>query len=148
MTRPLQVLLLAAGLTLCATPSFAQAHVGVRAGVSGDPDQFFFGGHVETNPLMRRVTFRPNVEVGVGDDLTLIALNFEFIYSIPLDRHPWRVYLGGGPAANIYNNGGTNVEPGFNFLIGAQHNGGLFTELKIGAIDSPDFKFTIGYAFK
>ena len=148
MTKPMQVLLIAAGLVLCATPSFAQSHVGIRAGVSGDPDQFFFGGHIETSPLMRHVTFRPNVEVGIGDGLTLVALNLEFVYSIPLDRHPWRVYLGGGPAANIYSNGDTDVEPGFNFLVGAQHNRGLFVEFKIGAIDSPDVKFTVGYAFR
>ena len=85
--------------------------------------------------------------------LTLVALNFEFAYSIPLRRQPCRVYLGGGPAANIYSfddrhGGGTDVEPGFNILIGVQHTKGLFAEFKIGTIDSPDIKFTVGYVFR
>jgi hypothetical protein len=134
-----------------ASPAFAQ--VGLRAGVSGDPDQFFFGAHVESAPIADRLRFRPNVEFGVGDDVTLVALNFEFAYSIPLRRQPWRVYFGGGPAANIYSfddsrGGGTDVEPGFNILIGVQHTRGLFAEFKIGTIDSPDVKFAVGYVFK
>jgi hypothetical protein len=134
-----------------ALPARAQSHAGIRAGVSGDPDQFFFGGHVETSPVADHLTFRPNVEIGVGNDTTLIGLNFEFAYWLQMKKaHPWRVYLGAGPAANIYSvhNGGTDVRGGLNFLIGAQHNEGLFTEFKVGAIDSPSVKFTVGYAFK
>jgi hypothetical protein len=143
-------LIVLASLALAAP---AAAQIGVRAGVSGDPDQFFFGAHVESAPLVDHLRFRPNVEFGVGDDLTLVALNFEFAYSIPLRNKPWRVYLGGGPAANIYSfddrhGGGTDVEPGFNILIGVQHTKGLFAEFKIGTIDSPDIKFTVGYVFK
>ena len=37
-------------LTTAAVPAFAQAHAGIRAGVSGSPDQFFFGGHIESRP--------------------------------------------------------------------------------------------------
>lgn len=138
-----------------AAPAYAQTQFGVRAGVSADPDQFFFGAHFETEPLLERLTFRPNVEIGIGDDLTLIALNIEFVYSIPLDNAPWRVYFGGGPAANIYSHDDDNgrgddegVEGGFNVLVGLQHRRGLFTELKVGALDSPSVKFTVGYAFR
>jgi len=149
MTKRLQVLILAAGVVLLASPAFAQAHAGVRAGVSSDPDQFFFGGHIETKPLIPKVTFRPNAEIGVGDNVTTIALNFEFVYSIPIERQPWRVYLGGGPAMNIYNfDGDSDIRGGFNFVVGVQHDKGLFGEIKVGAIDSPSFKFAVGYAFK
>jgi hypothetical protein len=143
-----------AAIALATPPAAAQTQVGVRAGVSADPDQFFFGGHFETEPILERLTFRPNVEIGVGDDLTLIALNIEFVYSIPLDNQPWRVYLGGGPAANVYSHGGngrggdSGVEGGFNLLAGLQHRRGLFTEIKVGALDSPSVKFTVGYAFR
>ena len=71
------------------------------SGVSGDPDQFFFGAHVETAPIIDHLTFRPNAEIGFGDDETLFAFNFEFAYWIPLKNQPWRVYLGGGPALVI-----------------------------------------------
>lgn len=140
-----------------AAPAAAQSlSYGVRAGVSGDPDQFVFGGHLETDPLIERLTFRPNVEVGVGDDLTLVAVNLEFAYSIPLQNQPWRVYFGGGPALNLYSFGDdhpgrrddTELEGGFNIMLGLQHTRGLFTEFKVGVEDSPDVKFVVGYAFR
>jgi hypothetical protein len=140
-----------------AAPAAAQSpSYGIRAGVSGDPDQFVFGGHLETDPLIDRLSFRPNVEIGVGDDITLFAVNLEFAYSIPLEDQPWRVYFGGGPALNLYSFGDdhpgrgddTELEGGFNVMVGLQHTGGLFTEFKVGAVDSPDIKFVVGYAFR
>jgi hypothetical protein len=138
-------------LTLGAQPAFAQAHAGVRAGVSVDPDQFFFGGHVETSPIASHVTFRPNAEIGIGDHVTLIALNFEGAYWFQNKRSsPWALYAGGGPAVNIYKveGFGSDAAAGFNFLVGAQKSTGLFTEFKIGVGDSPTLKFTVGYSFK
>jgi hypothetical protein len=142
-------------ITACAVPSYAQTQFGIRAGVSADPEQFFFGGHFETEPIIDRLSFRPNLEIGVGDDLTLFAINIEFVYSVPLRGHPWRVYFGGGPAANIYSrhdddgrDDDGDVEGGFNVLVGLQHRRGLFTEFKVGAIDSPSVKFTVGYVFQ
>lgn len=128
----------------------AQTHVGIRAGVSGGPSQFVFGGHIETKPLISHLTFRPNLEVGVGDGTTLVAVNLEFAYAIKLDKHPWTVYLGAGPAA-VFSSGGegdSDFGGGFNFLIGIQHTKGLFAEFKAGAIDSPSAKFMVGYAFR
>jgi len=134
-----------------ASVALAQAHVGIRAGVSGDPGQFVFGGHIETKPLIPHLTFRPNLEVGVGDDATVVAVNLEFAYAIELDNHPWTVYLGAGPAAVFHSHhdeGGSGFGGGFNFLIGIQHTKGLFAEFKAGAIDSPGAKFMVGYAFR
>ena len=138
---------------LLAAPAAAQTSFGVRAGVSGGPDQFVFGGHLETRPIAEHLTFRPNVELGIGDDLTLVALNFEFVYSFPIRNEPWRVYAGAGPALNLYSfdrpgNDDASAEAGLNFLVGIQHTGGFFSELKLGAIDSPDIKFVVGYAFR
>ena len=55
--------------------------------------------------------------------------------------------------SNIFSFGGvpnraTDVRPGFNFLVGIAQRRGLFSEIKIGAIDSPSFKFGIGYTFR
>ena len=151
-------------LLLFAAPSlvFAQPSVGARAGVSGNPDQFFFGMHFESREIADGVTARPNFELGLGDNTSLFALNFEFVWSMPLRRQPWRLYFGGGPAANIYSHavpvptippggrfdGPSGVEPGFNVLGGIQHRRGFFGELKLGAIDSPAVKLTVGYVFK
>ena len=132
---------------LWSTPATAQT-VGARLGVSVDPDQFYFGGHLETAPLIDRLRFRPNVEVGIGDDVTLIAFNFEFAYAFP-SRRPWNLYLGAGPALNIYDDDDdTSADGGFNILIGAAHRQGLFVEFKIGTMSSPDLKFGVGYTFR
>jgi len=139
---------LAAALTLSADAASAQG-LGVRAGASADPDQFYFGGHFETGPLADRVHFRPNVELGVGNDLTTVAANLELVYKAPLRRHPWSVYGGGGPAINFYDfENDSETEGGFNILGGFEHRDGLFFEVKFGMIDSPDFKVGIGYSFR
>jgi len=135
---------------LLANPVEAQVTPGVRAGLSLGPhdfDQFYFGGHIETSPLVERTHFRPNIEIGLGDDVTIVALNFEFVYRFP-SRRPWHVFAGAGPALNVFDfEGGTETEGGFNFLIGAEHRDGLFFEFKIGVADSPDVKFGVGWAF-
>lgn len=128
--------------------SAAAQTVGVQAGVSLDPDQFYFGSHLETAPLVGRVRFRPNVEIGLGDDATLVGLNFEFAYVLPA-RQAWNLYLGAGPALNIIDTDeDTKAEGGFNILVGAAHRDGLFVEFKVGALDSPDLRFGIGYVFR
>lgn len=150
------VLVGVASVTLWAAPAAAQQlKYGVRAGVSAEPQQFFFGGHVETRPLLERLTFKPSAEIGIGDGTTLIALNVEFAYRIPIERQPFALYIGAGPAANIYSirgdspGGGLDgVHGGFNFFVGLQHDKGLFMELKVGALDSPSLKFTVGYSLK
>src|SRR5262245_7843700 len=100
-----------------AVPASAQS-AGARVGISVDPDQFYFGGHLETAPLVDQLRFRPNVEIGLGDHVTLVALNFEFAYLFPLGQ-PWNLYAGAGPALNIiHEDDDTSSEGGFNFLVG------------------------------
>jgi hypothetical protein len=143
-------------ILLWAAPASAQnlqnLKFGVRAGVSAEPEQFFFGGHAETRPLLDHLTFKPSVELGIGDNATLLALNVEFAYHIPIEQQPFDLYIGGGPAANIYSFDGPGddggVRGGFNFFVGVEHRKGLFLELKVGAVDSPSLKFMVGYVFK
>jgi hypothetical protein len=152
VTRWLSSLSFLLGVVLfSATPALAQDG-GVRGGISVDPDQFYFGGHLETSPLVDRVHFRPNVEVGIGDDLTLIAANMEFVYKFTRNRG-WNVYAGGGPALNIYmvdspEDDESETEAGFNVLGGIESAGGLFFEFKLGLIDSPELKFGVGYTWR
>ena len=140
---------------LMGLPGLAAAQgPGVRGGVSIDPDQFYVGAHYETSALVDRLHFRPNVEAGFGDDLRLVSLNFEFAYKFPR-RNGWQLYAGGGPAINLYsldrgpgNDRDTNSESGLNVMIGVEQASGLFFEFKIGAIDSPDMKFGVGWTFR
>jgi hypothetical protein len=135
-------------LLMGSAPASAQTY-GARVGVSGSPDQFYFGGHVETPPVVDRLRFRPNIEIGLGDDVTVVGLNFELAYHFP-QRNGWNVYAGAGPALNIIDveQGESGAEGGFNVLLGLQHQNGLFFEIKGGAIDSPNFKFGVGYVFR
>jgi hypothetical protein len=136
-------------LAVGVVPAHAQG-VGVRAGVSGEPDQFYFGGHVDMGPITEQLWFVPNVEIGVGHDVTLVTANIEFVDRIPLRRRSdWRIYFGGGPALVIADTErDTDSGGGFNLLIGIMHRRGLFSELKVGLADSPDIKFGVGYTFR
>ena len=130
------------------TPAMAQ-DAGIRGGISVDPDQFYFGGHFETAPLVDHVYFRPNLEIGFGDDLTLLAANMEFVYKFTT-RRPWNLYAGAGPSLNVFmpDEGDSDTDAGLNILVGVENSRGLFFEFKIGAIDSPDFKFGVGWTFR
>ena len=154
-TRLTLVLILSAFVSLLpvAAAQAQQPGTGLRAGVSSDPDQFYFGVHFDTGPIIDRLSFRPNAEIGLGDNRTTVAGNFEFVYWWQIPNHPLHVYAGGGPAANLYRfsdarGGNTEVKPGFNVLAGVAHNRGLFAEVKLGFIDSPKVKFGIGYTWK
>jgi len=152
MRRFVTVALVACALAGSARAASAQAF-GVRAGVSGSPDQFYFGVHMQTAPVFDQVRFRPNVELGFGQDERLLALNFELVYRAPINKQPWSLLIGGGPAANIAmhdnaNGTVTTTGGGLNVLFGLEHRDGFFAELKVGFIDSPSIKFAIGYTFR
>lgn len=154
MRKTMRCVILVTALFLAASGGvMAQdAGFGLRAGASIDPDQFHFGVHFITDPLISRLTFRPNLEIGVGSNVTTAAINLEFAYSIPVPRKDYAVYLGAGPALNFYRFGDpvddTDVDGGFNILVGLEHEKGLFGEVKVGATGSPDLKFTVGYTFR
>jgi hypothetical protein len=144
------VIAIAGVCILLVTGSSASAQgIGVRAGVSGDPDQFYAGVHGETGPIVDRLFFRPSLEMGFGNETTLMAGNVEFAYRIPFPGSLWRLNLGGGPALIVARRrGNTDSGGGLNVLVGVEHSQGFFTELKVGAIDSPGVKFGVGYAFR
>ncbi len=148
------VTLLLAGLFVTApVDANAQESKGVRMGMSNSPGQIYFGGHVETAPLMENLSFRPNIELGLGNDQYLLAFNLEFAYQIPIQGRPMTAYLGAGPTlnirsrTNIFGARQTDLLGGFNFLVGLAHREGLFSELKVGAMDNPGLKFAVGYTF-
>jgi hypothetical protein len=42
----------------------------------------------------------------------------------------------------------SEAEGGLNFVFGAETRRGLFFEMKVGVIDSPDLKFGVGYTWR
>jgi hypothetical protein len=129
---------------------------GPRVGLTIDPDQVHFGAHIDYGNLARHVRLQPNVEVGIGDDLTLVALNFEAAYRFSSRWDVWTPYLGGGPSVQFVGNDnglgdGSNTEMGLNLLGGIDKGlasgSRFFMEAKLGLVDAPDFKFTVGWTF-
>lgn len=144
------------------TTSLADPHTdvgfrgwGPRLGLTMDPDQFHFGAHLDFGQFARHVRFQPNIEVGLGDDITLIATNFEASYRFRENWDVWTPYLGGGIGLNYVSVDGpgdnSNTDVGVNVLGGIERglsNGDrFFTELKLGVVDSPDAKVTVGWTF-
>ncbi len=132
-----QPLLIAIALFVSVIPARAQG-IGGRVGASADPDQFYGGVHVQSGELADNLRFQPNLEIGVGDDRTLFAVNFEFTYRLPRNAPRLPASMA---AWHLY------VEGGLNALIGLAHSNGLFAEAKLGALKSPTFKFAVGYTF-
>ena len=86
-------------LLIGATSRVAGAQeLGVRTGVSGDPGQFYLGGHVETGPVLDSLWFRPNLELGLGHDTPLTTINMQFAYKSAMRGLSWRPYFCGGPS--------------------------------------------------
>ncbi len=132
---------------MVASPASAQSGWGLRTGYSADPDQFYVGVHLGAGPLVSHLWFRPNLEIGFGDDVTTFAVNAELAYWFPT-KSGWRPYVGGGPALNVYDfDSGSETQGGLNLLFGVAHRGGFFGEVKAGLFDSPEFKIGFGYTF-
>jgi len=130
---------------------------GVRAGLSSDPDQVYGGVHFNLGEFTQDVRFRPSVEVGFGDDRTLVQMLAEVHYVFSKFQ-AWKPYLGGGLGLTYVNYDGDH--PGDGSDIGGSVNaiGGVETELKQGmklffefklglAHDDPDIKFGVGLSW-
>jgi len=129
--------------------------IGPRIGVTINPDQIHFGGHIDFGDLANNLMIMPNVEIGIGDDLTTIAPTFELDYRFRPDWGVWTPYLGGGVGPVFYSSkhGHSSSELGvyMQFGIGKgrsrSQSGHFFLEGKLGLADAPDFKATVGWTF-
>ena len=129
--------------------------IGPRLGMTVNPDQFHFGGHIDFGDLADNLMMMPNIEIGVGDNITTIAPSFELDYRFREDWGAWTPYLGGGigPVFYSWKHGGSNSELGvyLQFGIGrgsaGAQSGHFFIEGKLGLADAPDFKATVGWTF-
>jgi opacity protein-like surface antigen len=130
---------------------------GPRVGATIEPDQVHFGAHMDFGHFAEHIRFQPNVEVGVGDDLTLVALNFEGSYRFRENWDVWTPYAGGGLGINFLSfdieglEDDTDTDFGLNLMAGIERgiSGGdrFFLEAKVGLADSPDMKLTAGWTF-
>lgn len=130
---------------------------GPRLGATLEPDQVHFGVHADLGNFAERIRFQPNFELGFGDDITLMAFNFDAAYRFATNWNVWSPYLGGGVGLNVYSfdtgplEDETNTEVGVNLVGGIEkglRNGDrFFIEGKVGLADAPDFKVAVGWTF-
>ena len=127
------------------TPAFAG--VGLRGGLSLDPDNFLVGLHWSGKPLGESIYFVPSVEAGFGD-ATMIAGNadFHYVFKTSSELAP---YAGAGATLNWFDfDGGSETDFGGSIIGGIRLSPKLFLEAKAGLGDVPDWKFIVGFNAK
>lgn len=160
MKRTLIAVVLAAVLPVTAlAQSPVVTGIGPRVGVSIDPDQFVFGGQVYFGEVAPDLSLEPNLEIGIGDDVTVVAVNFDMLYHFSIQGSAWRPYAGAGLGVNFISwdapaplQDDSDTEVGANLILGAgaptQSGNRFFTELRFGLGDIPELKLMVGWNFK
>ncbi len=99
--QPTRMLPILAILALAAWPAAAEEFGyqgwGVRLGVADDPDQGVAGLHLDLGEIVDRLRLAPNLELGLGDDHTILTLTIPVHYRFAVEA-PVRPYAGGGLA--------------------------------------------------
>jgi hypothetical protein len=127
---------------------------GLRTGFTnwGSVSQLHVGAHLKMGELFPGVYFTPNIEAGFGDNLTLIALNGDLAYSFTeLVAFPWNLSAGGSLGFYYLDPkfGDTDTQLGVSALVGLErtlaNDHQVLLEFRVGVMDSPDYKITVGY---
>jgi hypothetical protein len=117
------------------------------------------GGQLDLGEIAPDLTLTPNLELGLGDDFTVIAINGDLHYHFLIQGSPWRPYVGGGLGVNFiqfdapasFQGDDSTTEIGANLILGAivptRSGSRFFTEMKFGIGDIPDFKWLVGWNF-
>ena len=147
-------------LVMIPAASFAGpfAAYGPHVGFSSGPDQFVIGGQLQWGNVAPSLDFVPGIDLGFGDNSTLVSLNGDFRYRLDT-RTRWQPYLGGGVGIHFisFNSAGpgpdrSDTVAGGHFIAGAdvatQNRSRFFLEMKLGFADSPDFKALAGWSFR
>ena len=145
--------------------------IGVEGGVGLDPELIMFGAHGSFGPIFHpQVSFRPGLEFGIGEVTTLLGINLEVLYTLPgsTGTTRWTPYFGVGPnfalshrgfesdeesdddaedEANRFDFSDTDFESGFNFIVGARAQNGLFIEMKATAYGVSNIRLLAGFNF-
>ena len=131
---------------------------GPQLGFSSGPDQFVVGGHLQWGDIAPRLDFVPGIDLGFGDNITLVSLNGDFHYRIATST-AWQPYVGGGIGLHFESANNTtgsarssDTRTGGHFIAGfmvpTQARSRFFTELKLGFGDAPDLKVVAGWNYR
>ena len=140
--------------------------IGVFGGVGVDPELIMFGAHAAFAPIFHEgVSFRPGLEIGVGEITTSFVINADVLYVLPgSTRGSWNAYIGAGPNIGVshvsfeaqgedqedrnrFDFSDTDFDAGFNFIAGARRDNGLFLELRATAYGVSNVKLIAGFNF-
>lgn len=137
--------------------------VGGRAGMALDPELVMIGAQAQLGPFFDdNIWARPNVEFGFGEVTTLIVINLDGVYRIPVSpsNGRWATFFGAGIGFNFVNEGfageddgerfdfdNFSFDAGLNLMAGVQSRSGLFLELRAGVYAEPHLRFVFGYNF-
>jgi hypothetical protein len=142
------------GAVVAASSARAETSIGLRGGLSIDPDQFLIGLHIQPPAVGRNLYIVPNADVGFGDDIFSLSFNGDLQYQFA-GGETVRPYAGGGLSLYYYDvdRGGSDTEFGVNALGGLlfdrRSGPPVFLEMKLGLTDrTPDWKFLVGLMFR
>ena len=147
-------------LVAVAAPAQAFSAFGPHLGFSTSPDQVVLGAHGKFGEVAPQLDFVPGIDLGFGDDLTLVSLNGDFHYRFELSGVTWQPYAGAGVGVHFaqHDNNGpssddSSTNAGGHLLFGAEvptkSGSKFFAELKLGITsDSPDLKVLAGWSCK
>jgi hypothetical protein len=154
---------LTALVLLASAPHSAHAgaftEFGPHFGFSSGPSQLVVGGHLEIVDVAPDVDFVPSVDLGFGDNTTLVSINGDLHYRFHVQGQRWQPYAGAGVGIHFYSRdnlgpGRDNSETsaGGHFIVGAdvptKTGSRFFTEIKLGFSGGPDFKALAGWSFR
>ena len=146
--------------------SIGRARIGVRTGITLDPELITFGAQVEFGPVFRNIWIRPSTEFAFGEVTKIYSLSPEFSYYLPFigygpNQTRWNTYVGTGPTFSIAKKTFKDVpgqpenisdwvsDVGLSLFVGMSQRNGMFVELKGEAYsESPTVRLFIGYRFK
>lgn len=135
---------------------------GVRAGMGLDPELVTIGVQAQIGPVFNSNVFvRPVIDFGIGEITTMVSVNLDLLYRLPVStrRGRYSTYFGIGPAFNFLGRGINTPDDreinfdnfdygtGMNILGGVEFRNGTFFELRSTVYTEPHLRLVVGYSF-
>jgi hypothetical protein len=149
------IILLLAAVACSAAASAATPPLGARGGYTNweGESQVHLGGHAKIGDIFPNVAFTPGLEVGFGSGLTVWSFNGDLYYrATEYAQKHWQPYVGGSVALiHASADPGSDTDLGLSALLGAAYalesGNELLGEVRLGLVDAPGFKLTVGITF-
>lgn len=150
--------LLAGSAVPAAAQDIAYRGIGLRAGVADDPDQGVVGVQFNFGEFIPNLRFQPHLDVGFGDDTTIVSATAPVHYRLPLESS-LTLYGGAGVTVGFIDRDEPNVrgdDEGSDFDISPMLAGGiewpvgnneLAVELNVTGGDFSTVKLVLGWMF-